>query len=418
MAIAKLYPAPNVNGNGFNFLSNPVRSETRNNFDVRIDQKYTDNDYAFFRFSYEDQPSLIPGPFDSTGGDGGGFFSGVEDNAYRSFATSWTHLFRSNLTNEFRLGYNRVNSQRQQINADKTSEELLNFPGGFPGIPNVPGNGGLPQLTFNDITQIGSPTVSAFARSAEHLRPIGKPDLGARQSLFQIRNRHSFRRVHDFSTRGAPRHPRLRPGIHRQSGPNAQFSGGSGFASFLVGLSDGGSINNLHNIDYHHQVYAFYAQDDWKVTPKLTLNLGLRYELFTTIKERNNELGTFDLSTGTLIVPKGVTAQLTPHAGRDRSGASDCHSRADFSGHQQFRSAHRPGLPGERQAGRARGLRHFLWRRRGRPVLQSEHGIQSAVLHQQEFQPALRRRLPPIRQRWTVPCPAYRRCPAASRRTL
>ncbi len=56
----------------------------------------------------------------------------------------------------------------------------------------------------------------------------------------------------------------------------------------------------------------FTRQDDWKVTPNLTLNLGLRYELFTTIKERNNELGTFDLSTGALIVPKGVTAQLTP----------------------------------------------------------------------------------------------------------
>ena len=69
----------------------------------------------------------------SAGGDGGGFFGGIEDNSYRSFATSWTHLFRNNLTNEFRLGYNRVNSQRQQINADKSSEELLNFPGGFPG---------------------------------------------------------------------------------------------------------------------------------------------------------------------------------------------------------------------------------------------------------------------------------------------
>ena len=134
LAFTALYPEPNVNGNGFNNLTNPVRQETRNNFDVRIDQKYTEKDYGFFRFSYEDQPSVIPGPFDTTGGDGGGFFSGDEDNAYRSFATSWTHLFRNNLTNEFRLGYNRVNSQRQQINADKTSEELLNFPGGFPGF--------------------------------------------------------------------------------------------------------------------------------------------------------------------------------------------------------------------------------------------------------------------------------------------
>src|ERR1700687_1195758 len=88
LAITKLYPEPNVNGNGFNYLSNPVRTENRNNFDIRLDQKYTDKDNGFFRFSYEDQPSLIPGPFDITGGDGGGFFSGVEENSYRSFATS------------------------------------------------------------------------------------------------------------------------------------------------------------------------------------------------------------------------------------------------------------------------------------------------------------------------------------------
>ena len=310
LAITKLYPEPNVNGNGFNFLSNPVRSETRNNFDVRVDQKYTEKDYAFFRFSYEDQPSLIPGPFGNTGGDGGGFFSGVEDNAYRSFATSWTHLFRSNLTNEFRLGYNRVNSERQQINADKTSETLLNFPGGFPGIPNVPGNGGLPQFTFNDIAQIGSPT---FLPSHEV-----QNTYGVSENLTWVHRNHSFKfgtdiRSEEFTIfQPAAARGTLDFGPGFTDNPANQFTGGSGFASFLVGLSDGGSINNLHNIDYHHQVYAFYAQDDWKVTPNLTLNLGLRYELFTTIKERNNELGTFDLSTGALIVPKGVTAQLTP----------------------------------------------------------------------------------------------------------
>jgi hypothetical protein len=184
LAITNLYPLPNVNGNGFNFLSNPVRSETRNNFDIRVDEKYTENDYGFFRFSYEDQPSVIPGPF-NTGGDGGGFFSGDEDNAYRSFATSWTHLFRNNLTNEFRLGYNRVNSQRSQLNSDKTSEELLNYPGGFPGIPNVPGNGGLPQFTFNDISQIGSPT---YLPSHEV-----QNTYGLSENLSWVRGNHSFK---------------------------------------------------------------------------------------------------------------------------------------------------------------------------------------------------------------------------------
>jgi len=83
----------------------------------------------------------------------------------------------------------------------------------------------------------------------------------------------------------------------------------------MAGLSDGGAINNLHNVDYRRPVYSFYAQDDWKITPRLTLNLGLRYELYTTVKESHDEQGTFDLndpSNPSIIVPKGQTMQLTP----------------------------------------------------------------------------------------------------------
>jgi hypothetical protein len=308
LAITQLYPLPNVNGNGFNYLSNPVRRESRNNFDIRIDHKYTEKDYGFFRFSYEDQPSVIPGPFDTTNGDGGGFFGGIEDNAYRSFATNWTHLFRPQLSNEFRLGYNRINSQRNQINFNKTSQQLLGIP--FPGIPDVPDNGGLPQLTFSDVSQIGSPT---FLPSHEIQNSYSLLD-----NLTWVRGGHSFKfgteiRSEEF-TIFQPAAPRgtLDFGPIFTDNPATPGNGGSGFASFLVGLSDGGSINNLHNIDYHRPVYSFYVQDDWTVTPRLTLNLGLRYELFTTVKERYNQLGTFDLAIDSLIVPKGVNVQLTP----------------------------------------------------------------------------------------------------------
>jgi Carboxypeptidase regulatory-like domain/TonB dependent receptor-like, beta-barrel len=312
VAFTNLFPLPNVDGLGFNFVSNPVRSESRNNFDVRIDQKISDKDYGFFRFSYEDQPSNIPGPFFSTNGDGGGFFSGVEDNAYRSVALSWTHLFHPALTNEFRVGYNRVNSQRLQQNADKTSADLLGIPGGVPGIPEGSDNGGLPQITFSDISQIGSPT---FLPSHEIQNTFNFLD-----NLTWVRGKHSWKfgteiRTEEFTIfqPAAPRGTLDFSSVFTDNpDPAALFTGGSGFASFLVGLSDGGSINNLHNIDYHRPTFAFYAQDDWKVTSKLTLNLGLRYEVFATIKERHNQQATFDLSTASLIVPKGLNVQLTP----------------------------------------------------------------------------------------------------------
>jgi hypothetical protein len=310
-AITALYPTNYVNGNGFNNVTNPVRTEDRNNFDVRVDQKYTENDYGFFRFSYEDQPSTIPGPFYATGGDGGGFFSGIEDNSYRSFATSWTHMFSPQRINEFRFGYNRINSQRQQINFDKTSEQLLNYPGGYPGIPNVPGNGGLPQLTFSDVSTIGSPT---FLPSHEVQNTYSFLD-----NFTWVHGRHSWKfgteiRFEQFSIfQPAAARGTLDFGPIFTDNPAAPGTGGSGFASFLVGLSDGGSINNLHTIYYQRPVYAFYAQDDVKLTPKLTLNLGLRYEIFTTVKEKHNEMATFDLSTDSLIVPKGQNVQLTPY---------------------------------------------------------------------------------------------------------
>jgi hypothetical protein len=82
-----------------------------------VDQKFSDKDNAFVRFSIENPPSFIPGTF---GGlpDGGEFFSGDENFSYRSVAASWTHVLRPELINEFRLGYNRVNAQRLELNAN------------------------------------------------------------------------------------------------------------------------------------------------------------------------------------------------------------------------------------------------------------------------------------------------------------
>ena len=304
--LAALYPAPNVNLNGANFLSDPVRRESRNNFDIRVDQTFSQHDNLFGRFSYENQPSFIPSPF-SNDLDGGSFADGYEDDSYRSIAISEVHTFRPTLVNEFRLGYNRINSHRFNLNYNTDVSSQL----GFPGVPFGPDIGGLPQLSFGD----GTVTIG----SSGYLPSIEKQNtIVLNENLSWTRGRHSLKFGteirHEQFTIYQPASPRgdMSFGSDFTDNPAAPGTGGEAFATFLLGIPDGGDITSLHNVDYRRPVYAFFGEDDIKVNRRLTLNLGLRYELFTTIKAAQNEQATFDFASDSLIVPKGQTAQLTP----------------------------------------------------------------------------------------------------------
>ena len=305
--LAKLFPPPNANGSqGFNFISNPKLKQSRNNFDVRVDHNFSQKDTSFFRFSYEHQPSIIPAVFQATGGNGNDFATGDEDQAYRSVALSETHLFNPRLVNEFRFGYNRIHSRRFQFNFDKDVSGAL----GIPGVPFTPINGGMPEFDFGDVAAIGDPT---FLPSLEIQNTYSYSD-----NLTWIRDKHTIKlggeiRSEEFTIfqPASPRGQLIFDGPLTDN-PAATGTGGSGFAQFLLGLANSGNITNLHNVDYGRPVYAFYLQDDYKVTPRLTLNLGLRYELFFPVRERFDEQGSFDLATKSMLVPKGQKAQFTP----------------------------------------------------------------------------------------------------------
>jgi carboxypeptidase family protein/TonB-dependent receptor-like protein len=316
-------PTPNFSNPANNFLAVPVRTETRNNFDVRVDHTFSSKDSIFGRFSYENQPSFIPSPFQNAL-DGGGFFDGHEDFSYRSVAVSETHIFDSTHVNEIRFGYNRINAHRFQNNFDQNVSAQLDFP----GVPFEPGtfNGGLPALTFDDgsAPELGS---SGFLPSIEKQNSYVLTD-----NYTWVKGRHSVKfgaeiRYEQFTI--------FQPEASRGTAdfsagftdnPASPGSGGYGFASFLLGLPDGGSIVNLHNVDYRRQIYAGFVQDDFKKSSRLTLNLGLRYELYTTVKAAGSEQANFDFGCGCLIVPKGQNAQLTPTLASqisiDRNGSS------------------------------------------------------------------------------------------------
>jgi hypothetical protein len=316
-AIAALFPAPlpgfNVGGN--NYLVDPKKSLDQNNFDVRVDHRFTQKDDFFVRFSYEDQPIVTPGPFTNFL-DGGGFTAGNQDNAYRSVAISETHAFSPKFINEFRLGYNRINSHRSQPFSNTDVSGQL----GLKGVPFAPGFGGLPNICFNSYACIGaSDFLPSFEKQNSYVISENLIWITGRHSLkfgTEIR-KEQFTMFQDSAPRGDlffAQDFTSNPGLPVD--PNTgNITGGDEIASFLLGVADGANIVNLHAPDYHRNTFSFYGQDDIRVNDRLTLNLGLRYEMFRPVTEGHNQQGTFDFATGTMIVPKGVNAQMTPTIG-------------------------------------------------------------------------------------------------------
>ena len=310
--LAALFPAPNAPQFGDNaFLSDPKRSETENKFDIRIDHTISAKDNFFARFSYGNDSFFLPSPF-SNALDGGSFQDGYSDNSARGLAVSEVHTFRNNLINEFRFGFNHLNSHRLNLNYNIDVSKQLDFP----GVPFGPDIGGLPSISFADgTTAIGS---SGFLPSIEKQHSYVFTD-----NLSWTHGRHAAKfgaelRFEQF-TIFQPASPRgdMSFGSDFTDNPAAPGTGGESIATFLLGIPDSGDITSLHNVDYRRQIYAVYGLDDIKVTPRLTLNLGLRYELFTTIKEANNQAATFDFNSLSLIVPKGQNMQLTQTLGSE-----------------------------------------------------------------------------------------------------
>ena len=145
------------------FLSDPKRSETENKFDIRFDHTIGGKDNFFARFSYGNDSFFLPSPFNNVL-DGGSFQDGYSDNSARGLAASEVHTFRNNLINEFRFGFNHLNSHRYNLNYNVNVSQQL----GFPGVPFGPNIGGLPSISFSDGTdeRLAAPDICPPSKSS------------------------------------------------------------------------------------------------------------------------------------------------------------------------------------------------------------------------------------------------------------
>ena len=150
--LLNLYPLPSGGGLSSNFASNPALYEHRDAFDVRVDYDITQKDQIFSRFSYVDDPQFIPGPFGGIA-DGGAFQEGDQSAKSYQSASAWTHVFSPSLVNVARVGVNHLLTSR----FGPVGTELgIPAQYGIQGIPQSAENGGLPVITINGLSSLGS----------------------------------------------------------------------------------------------------------------------------------------------------------------------------------------------------------------------------------------------------------------------
>ena len=326
--VASIYPLPQTSGSFNNYTSSANQIIDDNGGNTRLDYRLSDKDSMFFRYSYEQFNQTAPNPL--VGGQGtcclptpssaasqfdlGPYVAGIQDTTLtaQGAAFSETHLFGPTLLNEYRMGFSRTNPFTYQSDFGHNSSTSL----GIQGLNVSQYATGLPNI------QLGSSCGSEFTclQGGTAFLPANprQTNIQFEDNVSWTRGNHQlkfgFRYIRELAspftnttTRGQftfndnfTNNPNDPSG--KTSGPN-----GSGLAALLLGFPNSGSRNYLQTPNYiTNGEWAGFIQDDWKVNPRLTLNLGVRYDVFTPDVEIRNRQANFSFSTLSLIYA-GVT---------------------------------------------------------------------------------------------------------------
>jgi hypothetical protein len=315
-----LYPAQTNTQFTSNFVSSPNLYERRNAFDVRVDYNISAKDQVFGRFSFVDDPNFIPGIFGGVA-DGGAFQQGIQGARSSQSVVGYTHVFTPEAINVLHVGLNHLHTTRF---GPVGTTDGIPAQYGIQGIPQFSENGGLPSIGIGGLATLGS---NAFLPSDEISQTLQITD-----DFTRIYKSHSFKAgIESQQVKFSVLQPGYSRGNFDFNGTYTdiptQNNGGTGLAQFLllpatasvpngVNYSGGADSINASNVNktYDYRTYlAFYFQDDWKLTRNLTLNLGLRWDYFSPIRETNGGQANF-VPGGP---PNSSPTFLIPASGKD-----------------------------------------------------------------------------------------------------
>jgi hypothetical protein len=259
------YGQPNAIAN--NFFYGPLLIINEDDFDVKIDRKFTEKDSAFLRYSQGrdsfSQPGILPTPLV------GAVICGPASDPAHQAVLSETHVFSPTIVNTARYGWTRFFVYAKNWDAGKqlASPSNLNIPGVYSANNSL--TDGLPVMSFSGYTSIGdagnSPT------------NIGTNNYQWDDDLTLVRGKHSLdlgfdliRLQYNMFQTGAE---------HGSEGFGARYTG-LPWSDLLFGAPTSGSYSFPSEVGLRQSDLSFYVQDNYKVSNRLTLNLGVHYENF------------------------------------------------------------------------------------------------------------------------------------------
>jgi len=304
-ALLSRIPLPTSPSAANNYSRTAKDLDHQNQTDARVDANLGRSDRAFVRYSwfrdveqpvapFSDGSGVIPGSLTGTGN-----VSGLSHVLGQQAVFNETHTFGLHLLNDARLGYTRRSNNIAGASVTGPASAAL----GIPGIPSGSAfSNALPLFTIVGFQQLGS-SASVFSQYQTGVWEV--------VDTFQIdTGRHALKFGGDLRwyqlNAIAPPNPTgsfafTTTGSNQQGlslAPGDKRSNGSALASFLLGQVDTFSIDlQSSTIRPRDHIQEIFAQDDWRVTPRLTLNLGARYTLHHPSTEKTNQGAIFNLGT-------------------------------------------------------------------------------------------------------------------------
>ena len=319
------FPFPNLPGIGRNYSTNRKERANVDSYDIRIDHRITDNNSLFGRYSKSKSARsrdnfFLLGTSPTNNDLPAGPSAGDEFGNARGFTLGDTHTFSPTIINDARFGFNRV-----QIGIFNTG---VNGTGSFApdisarlGASNInlgPNSSGIVLVGIVDELAPGSDRGAEFTGDGGPFYFLSN-NFNFVDSLTVVRGSHTFKGGGDYrvrqnsnfdggrngGTKGNTQYGTTNSGFvsgnYNGIGPNDT---GSSLANFLLGYRPGFVTRGDPGGPYllSSKEIAFFVQDDWKAKSDLTLNLGLRYDIFTAPTERFDRQSNFEIPTKTVVM--------------------------------------------------------------------------------------------------------------------